>query len=327
MKKMILTFCFSLLAIFFVLGQEEAKKDSLGIVTFPQYVTFRIGVGTSFNEFGIKSEDLDLKYTLRPVLKTSTTFTLLYRSLEIDFGFAPNFLNRDRNSEIESKILVFNLRSYLSQWMLSFDFYNIKGFEIVDTNFELPPSLNTLYSSFRVLKIGGTTNYIFNKNFSFRAISFQNEWQRKNAGSFVPRISYYYTRLSNDSPEKDILVDITAGPAYYYNLVLGKHWIASAGLAAGVGVNMTHIKNSPDDDNGTQWGINYSLGSRLALGYNSQRFFIGFNGNTDYFQHSDSGDLRIQDRQFQLEFYAGYRFDAPKKWNKWADAVNQRLGL
>jgi len=310
----------------FSIGQKLEQKDTLDIVSFPEYLTFRTSQGNSYNEFGVVSEPFDLDFAIRPALKNNLTFTLLYRSIEIDFGFAPGFLNDDSTTGVDSKILVFNLRSYMGQWMQSFDFYKIKGFEIVDANFEVTPEVNMLYAPFKVLKIGGTTNYIFNKKFSFRAISFQNEWQRKSSGSFIPRVSYYYTRLSNDSPEKDILIDITTGPAYYYNLVLGHHWIASLGLAAGIGLNMTKIKDSDSDENGTDWGLNYSVGSRIALGYNSNRFFAGFNGNSDYFQHSSSGDLVVQDRQFQVEFYIGYRFNAPKKWNQWADQINERFG-
>lgn len=264
-------------------------------------------------------------YTVTPNATVRTTFTLLYRSLEIDYGFTPHFLNPATGASVNSSLLVFNFRMYMGQWMQSLDFYRIKGFEVRDTNFSLPENFPPIFDHLNVLKIGGTTNYIFNKNFSFRAISFQNEWQRKSSGSFIPRLSYYFTRLKIDSPERDYFYDITLGPSYYYNWVIASHFIVSLGANAGMGFNISTNKNTTTKDE-TWAAINYSLGARLAIGYNSTHFFTGLNSNLDYFEHGSSDGVKIEDRQNLFEIYLGYRFKAPKKWNEAANKFNKKIG-
>ncbi len=306
-------------------AQEQAIDSLPQIVSFPNYLTFRTGVGASYNDFGIVNNDLGLKYSATPNADVRTTFSLLYRSLEIAFGFAPSFLNTEKEL-IESKLLVFNFRAYLGQWMQSFDYYSTVGFELKDTNFETSEDLSLIFADLNVLKIGGTTSYVFNKNYSFRAISYQNEWQRKSSGSFIPRLSFYYTRLKNDSPERNYYYDITAGPSYFYNWVIAERFIVSAGLKAGMGLNITTIQGSETSDNGTASGINYNLGSRISLGYNSLRFFTGINANIDYFVHGSLDNSKIEDRQNMFEFYVGYRFKAPEKFQRSALWVNKKFG-
>lgn len=305
---------------------SQDSLDTKTIISFPEYLTFRMGIGNTYNSFGVIDKNNDLSYAVIPNADIKTTFTLLYRSLEIDFGFAPGFLNPSTTNNVDSDLLVFNFRMYLGQWMQTFDFYNINGFELKETNFEVPDSALQLFENFNVLKMGGSTGYILNKNFSFRAISFQNEWQQKSSGSLIPRVSYYFTRLKDVSPERDDFYDITAGPSYYYNWVIAKHIILSAGVKAGIGLNVSTIKNSPNDNDDTFIGINYSLGGRVALGYNSKQLFFGMNSNFDYFEHGSNNGLFIEDRQNLFEFYVGYRLKAPNKWNEFADRFNKKIG-
>lgn len=249
----------------FAYAQDTLVEYLPRIVSFPNYVTLRTGVGTSFNDFGIIDKPTGLKFSVTPNADTRATFSLLYRSLEVDFGFAPGLLNSEKGL-VESKLLVFNIRTYLGQWMQSFDFYRIVGFEFKGTNFAIPEAFALVYADLNVLKIGGTTSYIFNENFSFRAITFQNEWQRKSSGSFIPRLTYYFTRLKNNSPERDYYYDITAGPSYFYNWVIAEDFIVSAGVKAGLGINVTHVKNSELSNNDTETGINYNVGSEFLWG-------------------------------------------------------------
>ena len=305
--------------------EEEIPADSVYRVSFPQQFTTRLSLSTSYNDFYINDRENDLEYVITPESQASLTLSFLFRSFELDLGFTPR-LFKDENSEVDTKKLVFNFRMYLGRWIQSLDFYSIEGFVIDDANFELGEEFDALFANLKVTKIGGTTGYVFNPNFSFRAISFQNEWQLRSAGSFIPRLSYYFTRLKVPSEGEDDYFDITAGPAYYYNWVIAKHWILAAGGSAGIGVNHTRTRDFLTGESDTFTVINYQLGGRIALGYNSKRVYTGVNIASDYFIHSTGQSVRLDDRQNFFEIYFGYRFDAPKFMLDTADWLNRLIG-
>ncbi len=164
-------------------------------------------------------------------------------------------------------------------------------------------------------------------NFSFRAISFQNEWQRKSSGSFIPSMSYYYTKFSDDTAQSSKFFDISIGPSYYYNWVLHKHLLFSLGGYTGIGMNVTNTKYEDESFNQRLTSIAYDIVGRTAIGYNSNRFYTGVTANVNLFFHKVDRYSRIEDEQVFLEFYIGYRFKAPKSWLRAAKKVNSELGI
>ena len=93
--------------------------------------------------------------------------------------------------------------------MQELQYAKTKGF-YVDKH-DLGVAQNLLFSDFNVQKIDGSTSYILNPNFSFRTIFLQSEWQKKSTGNFVPKIRYYFTRLQNNHPGKDHIIDVAVG--------------------------------------------------------------------------------------------------------------------
>jgi hypothetical protein len=308
-----------------VAQQDEIPADSVYKLSFPQQFTTRLSLSTSYNDFYINDRSNDLEYVVTPETEASLTVSLLFRSFEIDLGFTPKLFN-DENSEVDTEKLVFNFRMYLGRWIQSLDFYNIEGFVLDQANFELGEEFDGIFADLKVTKIGGTTGYVFNPNYSFRAISFQNEWQTRSAGSFIPRLSYYFTRLKLPGVEEDDYFDLTAGPAYFYNWVIARNWIIAGGASAGIGVNHTRTRSFLTGENNSFTGVNYQLGGRIALGYNSKRVYTGINLASDYFIHSSGQSVRLDDRQNFFEIYFGYRFDAPQFMLDAADWFNNLIG-
>ena len=298
--------------------QHSWSQDSLYIKTFPEKLTVRLGMQNTSNSFLVTDTQNNTEVEFKPNNKTYLGVSFLFRSLELDLGFAPNFLPENRDNE-DSKLFTLNFRMFLGKWMQTLDFYNQKGFfaNIGDTSIPYP-GLSTL-------KIGGATAYVFNDNFSFRAIGFQNEWQKKSSGSFIPQLTYYYTRLNFENPDSedshDQIVDMAVGPGYYYNLVLGQHVILGAGATVGVGI---HISRS-EGETSTNF-LGQAL-FRMALGYNSERFFTGINLNAQVLAYEEDDATSVGDGLSFAEIYLGYRFNAPKNWVQKADKFNKKYGL
>ncbi|MFL1010662.1 DUF4421 family protein [Flavisericum labens] len=312
-----------LLSLMFFCGinsfsQQDSILKNEYVTTFPDKISTRISLINTSNSFFINETDTNLNYRLKPNIREYLGASILFRSLEIAYGFSPTFLKSNKDNK-NSKLFNLNFRMFQKQWMQTIDLYNQKGFYLIINN------QKELVSGVKTFKIGGSTSYIFNNNFSFRAIGFQNEWQTKSTGSFVPRLYYYYTKYSLNEEgfnENAYSYDIAVAPAYYYNLIIDKNFLFSLGASAGIGVN--HSSNLGD---GHITSLLYEFSGRAVIGYNSETFFGGINSNLLILEHDVDRYTRQDDTIPYLEFYIGYRFKAPKKLMKLADDFNRKFGL
>ena len=310
------------------LFQSMNSQDE--VVSFPDFFTLRMGISNSYNSYEVYNEANNERILISPNQEITSTFTFLFRSLEIDIGFTPHFLNfnSDNDKKGDSKLFVLNLRSYLGRWMQSIDLYSTKGFYVSKASFDLPEDDYITLPDLKSFKIGGTTSYILNDKFSFRAISFQNEWQRKSAGSFIPRLAYYFTKIEDRSTgDRSEFFDIAVGPSYHYNFVIHENIIFSVGGFAGIGANFSKTRFNENSSVNHFNSIAYDLAGRASLGYNSKRFYTGFTNTYNFFFYHEDRSTAVEAEQVFFEFYLGYRFNAPKKWIRAANKVNQKLGI
>lgn len=308
-------YIFCLLAFHTLNSHSQNVEDY--VRAFPEKLTTRIGIQNTSNSFTITDAETEEIIDIVPNDKTYLGFSGLFRSVEIDLGYAPNFFSENQDNK-GSKLFTLNFRMFLGQWMQTLDFYKQKGFFTIANNITTPfPELGTL-------KIGGSTSYIFNKRFSFRAIGFQNEWQKKSAGSFIPSFTFYYTKFSLEDEglkSNDHSYDLAIGPGYYYNLVIGKHFLIGVGATMGFGANFTRSEGETLNSGLVQ------VVFRTAIGYNSERFFTGINLSAQVLAHGDEATTQFGDFISFGELYMGYRFNAPKKWIQKANRFNKKYGL
>lgn len=302
--------------IIFPVFPLTAQSDSISYIrTFPEKITVRTSYLNTSNNFRITNKEDDLSILLEPNTREYVGISFLFRSVELDLGYSPKFLKENRDNE-NSKLFTLNFRMFLGKWMQTINFYQQKSFAATLGEEELLlPDVNTL-------KVGGRTSYIFNPKFSFRAIGFQNEWQLKSAGSFIPSLTYYYTNFDFDVDGYQDQVksfDIAAGPGYYYNLVIDRNFIISGGGNIGAGVNFSK------DETESLTSFLFETNLRAALGYNSEHFFTGINTSFTLLEHSERRTARLDDQLFFFEVYLGYRFDAPKIFMEWADKINSKI--
>ncbi|MEP3208347.1 MAG: DUF4421 family protein [Maribacter sp.] len=296
-----------------------AQQDSAYVRKFPEKVTVRLGVQNTSNSFVFTNTETNEITSLVPNDKTYLGISFLFRSVELDLGYAPNFFSENQDNK-GSKLFTLNFRMFMGKWMQTLDFYKQKGFFL--GNLEEIDFLS--FPEARTLKIGGTTSYIFNDKFSFRAIGFQNEWQKKSAGSFIPSLSMYYTRFNLQNTglfTGNQAINLALGPGYYYNWVVKKHIILAAGITAGFGVNFT--KSSENNNS----AFLFQTMLRTAIGYNSEHFFTGLNVSFQFVEYDANPNTILQDDITFAEIYLGYRFKAPKKWIDKAAKVNRKFGL
>ncbi|MGJ8715757.1 MULTISPECIES: DUF4421 family protein [Maribacter] len=300
-------------AIHFCSAQNSHYKEA-----FPDKITLRLSLQTTSNNFTLRDKITRSKTEFIPNDKSYLGLSVLFRFLEVDFGYAPNFLSENKDNG-DSKLITFNIRTFFGQYMQTVDIYKQKGFFIRTSDLTLP--INDL----KTFKIGGTSSYIFNSDFSFRAIGFQNEWQKESVGSFIPSISYYYTKFKLEDPiienQLEHSFKLAIGPGYYYNWVFDENYLVSAGATGGLGFNLSKSQGV------TSFNGLAQLVFRLTGGYNSESFFSGVNINTQLLTHTSADNFILDDSISFLEFYVGYRFDAPKKWIAKADEISRKFGI
>ncbi len=299
--------------IHFCSAQNSHYKEA-----FPDKITLRLSLQTTSNNFTLRDKITRSKTEFIPNDKSYLGLSVLFRFLEVDFGYAPNFLSENKDNG-DSKLITFNIRTFFGQYMQTVDIYKQKGFFIRTSDLTLP--INDL----KTFKIGGTSSYIFNSDFSFRAIGFQNEWQKESVGSFIPSISYYYTKFKLEDPiienQLEHSFKLAIGPGYYYNWVFDENYLVSAGATGGLGFNLSKSQGV------TSFNGLAQLVFRLTGGYNSESFFSGVNINTQLLTHTSADNFILDDSISFLEFYVGYRFDAPKKWIAKADEISRKFGI
>lgn len=291
-----------------------AQEDSIRVRYFKPFddnITTRLSINSSSNSFVLNDVANDLQYDIVPNDRERIDLSVSYRSIAFSFGFAPDFLATNKDNS-NSKLYNLNFRAFHKQWIQSFDLYSQRGFylKLQDQQLALP--------EMKTFKIGGQTSYILNKNFSFRAISAQSEWQQKSAGSFVPTLSLYYTKLRfkiEDFDETAYIYTAALSPAYFYNFVIRKNFFVSLGVLPGFGVEYA------DSDTSALYQMEISA----ALGYNSDTFFAGINSNGKYFSSNTDSDVQWGDTVSRGEIYVGYRFKPPKKLTETTEKINQKL--
>ncbi|QQY83126.1 DUF4421 family protein [Tamlana sp. s12] len=293
------------------------------IYVYKNRVTARLFYVNTSNSLRIKDTDSDLSADLTPNKQNRIGASIAFRSINMSYSFAPNFLAENKDNE-DSRLLNFNIRTYFGKhFMQTLDIYSQKGFYLSNKNNDF----NFYSNRTKSLKIGGSTSYIMNENFSFRAIASQDEKQLKSVGSFIPRIVYYYTDYDVDfedtlgsPPDGSKSFDVALAPSYFYNFVPTKNLFLSAGVSAGIGINY-----SKEDNGKKSTALLTELDFRGTLTYDVDNIYLGADYSYLVLNHNSDSSTYLNDNIPFIQFFVGYRFKASRKMVNKADSVNKKL--
>lgn len=295
-------------------AQQNAEQNS-HFTNYDQKVITSLYYFDTSNSFLFNYTEEGTKNFLEliPNKREQIGINVSYKSIDVSYGFSPTFFAENKDNS-DSKLFTLSTRFYYKKWMQSVTLINQKGFYVSNDELEVA------FPRLRTTKIGGTTSYIFNDNFSFKTLANQKEWQSKSAGSFIPTLSMYYTNFDlNDgggSSKSDAFL-VSLAPSYFYNLVIHNHFLLSGGLSLGSGFN------SVDGD----FSLIHEWSASAKIGYNSETFFTFINLNyIDFIQDSDA-HIQLNDEISTIKLTAGYRFDPPKKVKEYYDKTTEKIGL
>lgn len=314
-------------ACFFAFGQKRVR-DSTAIESFTDKFIVKINLDSKTDSYlasGIQGgPDLKVESNYGSSLFLSLDFQIIGLSL----GFAPSFLPGNGNEELkgESSFIDIKPRLAFKKWLIELRYSRVTGYYVENTEDFIPdweenedpylliPDLsNTIY--------GVTISHIFNPNFSYKNIFFQNERQRKSAGSFIPTFQYIYNKFTfilEDIPDdinyRDNSSDLSLGMGYYYTLVLGDKWFIAPNISPSAGVSFSKNRitlNATSTEDSTTF-FKTALESGLQIGYASERVIFGVTFNYDLYWYDGEENTFVDNNKTYALLYFGYRFNSPR---------------
>lgn len=349
-RHIIIYFCFCLAIINCAYAQEmrpydlemQAKHAEIKgydpdyRVNYFENIIIRTTYTSNLNNLQFRNTETGDAVDLRPAAENLLGVSVDYKWIAVGVDFAPKFLISTADQELQdnSESLKLNLNFFYSdQWRQELSYSYNKGF-IVNSNFDLPPAdLNSLKST-EMQVFQGSTYFIANKNYSFRAHYAQTERQLLSAGSLIPKIHYRFseikptiTNLSEANRTREIeSFDIVGSLGYLYTFVHNQKWLATGGIHPGIGYNHStyDFKEAKQDIFSS---ASFTFKTELTLGYNSYRWFFGVNGFWQNFNNSNNENNELNRDSIFIMAYMGYRFNDNKPMRKFFGWFEDTFGF
>jgi hypothetical protein len=292
--------------------KSYSEKISVKLVTINKYNYFR--VRDRINKTSIK---------YIPVRDVSLGLGVAYKWFALDMTIALGLENRsefENTRSFDFQGSIFSSKQYITFTMQYYQAYKLNRIKGVDIT--LSEDLKRR-EDIRTINFGLQYMYAVNyTKFSIKAPFVQNEGQRKSAGSPIIGASFNMFVMSADSSivpdevseyfEPDLhLVDLNILSAsvsfgYMYTFVYKKRGFLTLSLIPGLNINAGDYYT--DHRNFNSPSINLKLNSLNAIGYNSRRFFTGFQFLADAYFTRLEKKLSAEIGHGKLSFFIGYRF-------------------
>lgn len=284
-----------------------AQQDSIApsFREFEDKISTQLFILNNSNNFTITSLEDNVEVELVPNSKTTLNVGVQYDIISFSIGFTPQFFEDNKDNK-GSRMRSLSFGFFPGRWVQRLEYHNQKGISINPVDTPTGLYLKHLKST----KIGGSTNFFFNRKFSYRGTALQNVQQLHSAGSFSLGLSYNYTELNGREepifPVKTSFFDVAITPGYTYNWVVGKHVNLVGGIAIGAGISYGN------DDGEKTNSVLYSSSVMIAPGYNADKWFFGINVRATYLERQIDNNASFGDTMSYSTIFVGYRFDAPK---------------
>jgi hypothetical protein len=197
-----------------------------------------------------------------------------------------------------------------------------------------PDGTNYIIPDMKTFSLGIGGYWIYNAaRFSIRAAFIQNERQKKSAGSLVVRPAFQYYEISSDQgiipaeiieryhiPTTNLVTNgkvysLGLSPGYAYTLVFLKNCYFTAAVFPGIAAQFFSIGREPDVSTGFEFA--FQLSGRFALGYNSDKWFLGGSVQTGFNEVPDKlSNAMFNYNLAQFRLWGGTRFDIFRKKKK-----------
>jgi hypothetical protein len=276
-----------------VLSLKHRTPDTAYIKDFyNHYIVFRLYESTKFNNY--QFADRGNKITYKPNNHNNLGFGFNYKFISVNLGFFVPFLSKDKNKYGTTQTLDLQTHLYLQRFIVDLygQFYN--GYYLANPSSLMPNTIGyVLRPDLHTRDISAVVQYVFNyKKYSYNAAYYQNEYQKKSAGSFIAGAGIYHTDAKADSAlispatvytnfyegkqfNKIANNSIALSLGYTYTYVYKQHFFLTGSLSGGAGLNISVTDNTDTYEKHSRLAPEYNITGRAAAGYNSNVYFAG----------------------------------------------------
>jgi hypothetical protein len=318
--------------------QKDNTADSSYIQYYDNYLNVTTGWNTRNTEYHISYPQYNTRFVLSPKETDQFFINLDYSFLFAYYSFTPHVFNLNNDDTIKgsSKRSTFATGFSFKQWSISFDYQNIKGYYLKNTDDFIPgwskDDAYLQYPGLRTIQAGGQVAYNFNKKFSVSSLLSGKEQQLKTVFTFLPILAYWNIKMkdeANDSIQKadNVLTinnDINLLFPLAANIVFAKNFYLAAFAGPLVGVDF--YKANGYDANGraiSTSGTRISNGyyARGSIGYTDKKFYAGLDAFARKYSHGQAGQT-FSKYSYGLQAYVGTRFYPPGFLKRTSDWLN-----
>jgi hypothetical protein len=299
------------------------NHDTTYIKNYSDKISVKLVSMNKYNYFKIRDWNNKTSLKYRPVRDVSLGLGVSYKWFAVDLTLSLGLRNKsefENTRSFDFQGSMFSSKQYVSftiQYYQAYELNSIKGVDIM-LNEE-----KKRREDIRTINIG--IQYMFATNytkFSIKAPFVQNEGQRKSAGSPIVGASFNMFVMDADSsivPNEfsdsfnanlqiiDLnILSASASFGYMYSFVYKKRFFLTLSLIPGLNINAGDYYTDNRIFNSAS--INLKINSLNAIGYNSSRFFTGFQFFSDAYFSRLEKKLSAEIGHGKLGFFIGYRF-------------------
>lgn len=299
------------------------NHDTSYIKSYSEKISVKLVAINKYNYFKARDRinNTTLKYI--PVRDVSLGIGISHNWFALDLTFAMGLKNKsefENTRSIDFQSSMFSSKQYITFTIQYYQAYQLNSLKGVDAFLSEEVKRR---EDIRTINLG--IQYMFATNytkFSIKAPFVQNEGQRKSAGSPIIGASFNMFVMDADSSiipnevsdvfEANLhLTDLNILSAsvsfgYMYSFVYKKRFFITLSLIPGLNVNGgDYYTNSR---NYSPLNIHLKLNSRNAIGYNSTKFFAGFQFFSDAYFASLEKKMTAEIGHGKISLFVGYRF-------------------
>lgn len=269
-------------------AEAQSARDNVDtsyIEPFKKHLNTRFYLSQKYTSLRLANveEDYELNYLPNTSLNLGIGATYKWATINLAYGFS--FLNPDEERG-KTKWLDLQTHQYFRKIAVDLfaQFYN--GFYLTPAGKAAnPDQAYYLRPDLRVYQVGAAAHYVFNyKKFSYRALFFQNEWQKHSAGSPLFGVELFTVNTKSDSMMVPGVISVKEGGlnttrftsfefgpnlGYAYTLVIKRKFYISASGSISFNIG----KNSLVNNENLSFTPNFLV--RAFAGYNSKKWSIG----------------------------------------------------
>ena len=265
--------------------------DSTYVQNFSEKLAVKLITVSKYNYVRLVDTETGTRLRYRPIRDVGIGAGVSYKWFGLDIVFSLGLRNNGEIEDYES--FDFQGKVFSNKQIISATIKNYKGYKIFGTQgfrSELVDYASTIREDIITRNIGLQYLHALNyTKFSLNAPFVLNEIQKKSAGSIILGASLNYQSMKADSsvipsqvadyfnPDLYLtnmnIVTAAANAGYMYSFVIKKRIFLTLSAIPGIGFNTGNFDT--DERKQLPPKFNFNLVSMNAIGYNSERFFVG----------------------------------------------------